>query len=81
MMFEVFFGSVQLFIFTVRDSREEWMARSEAKLQGIAEKNVVYSSLLFPLRFYVILNLSFLPCDFSLLDFYSVYDFILIFTL
>ena len=41
MMFEVFFGSVQLFIFTRRDSREEWMARREAKLQGIAEKNIV----------------------------------------
>ena len=41
MMFEVFFGSVKLFIFTARDSREEWMARKEAKLQGIAEKNIV----------------------------------------
>ena len=41
MMFDVFFGTVYLFIFNGRDSREEWMARREAKLQGIAEKNVV----------------------------------------
>ena len=41
MMFEVFFGSVQPFIFTARDNTEEWMARQEAKLQGVAEKNVV----------------------------------------